>query len=115
LSNEVVLKLTNGDMLMGEYKGIGTDAIMIKDPILLSVVHVQQGASTIEKTVTSPYCIFTAEDTFHFDARHIVFLKPLHPKMVDQYRQLVQEFNNDNQQPVQDNLSNLVPPTDMLQ
>ena len=96
MNNEaVVIKLTNGDTVMGALVSETETHIHMQDLVSIKTVVVQGQGGVIEKTITAPFCSLTEEKKFTFNRDHVMFIKPLHPALQPLYWKIVDSFDDE--------------------
>lgn len=68
------------------------DVLTVMDPITVKLVHAAAEGGVVEKTVTQPFCTLTLDRKYMFDRKHVLFAKPLNPKIAKYYDKLVEAF-----------------------
>lgn len=94
MSEQVVVKLVSGELFMATVIGDSPDSLIVHDPVAVRQIAVTAQGGVIERTVTNPFCSLTDEREYSFDWRHILFVKPLSPKISKYYSQLLSEINS---------------------
>ena len=81
----VVVKLVDGDQLMARLINETGEGVIVSRPITVRLVPVMSDGETIERMFTSVYCSVSDQESFIFDARHVISVNRLHSKLVDHY------------------------------
>lgn len=103
MNDPVIVKLINGDMFMAIVINDTTHSLIVSDPITVKTVSVSTEGGTVEKTVTQPFCSLTLDREYSIDRSHVLFVKPLNPKLAKYYDQLLEAFLNERSE---DDMSN---------
>ena len=89
----VVVKLVDGDQLIGQLLNHTNEGVLILQPISIKLHPiVTDGGELVERLTTSVYCPLSDEESFVFDNRHVLYVNKLHENMVDQYWKLSKEL-----------------------
>lgn len=89
----VVVKLIDGDQFIAQLLNQTENGVLVLRPISIKLQPVvSDGGSLVERLMTSVYCPMSDQESFIFDARHVVFVNRLHTNMIDQYKKLSDEL-----------------------
>ena len=84
----VVVNLVTGEQLVGKLINETPDGVLLFRPISIKLVPVIADGESVERLITTVYCGMSDQESYIFDARHIVNVNRLHSKMVDHYLDL---------------------------
>lgn len=89
----VVVKLVDGDQFIAQLLNQTEHGVLVLRPISIRLQPVgHDGGALVERLMTSVYCPMSDQESFIFDARHVVFVNRLHSNMIDQYKKLSDEL-----------------------
>lgn len=84
----VVIKLVDGDQLMARLINESNEGVLVSRPIAVRLIPVMTDGETTERMLTSVYCSVSDQESFIFDARHVISVNRLHSKLIDHYNSL---------------------------
>ena len=89
----VVVKLVDGDQFIARLLNQTDNGVLVLRPISIKLQPVvSDGGDLVERLVTSVYCPMSDQESFIFDARHVLFVNRLHPQMISQYENLSEDL-----------------------
>jgi len=92
LDRYVVLKLISGEEILGTLVKEDDYELKIQFPMLVRKVPRHMGGIPVESIVLATYSHFCADDEFTFNRQHILVLKDMDPRYVDEYHRSVDDF-----------------------
>lgn len=92
LDRYVVLKLITGEEILGTLVKEDDYELKIQFPMLVKTIQRNMGGYPVESLVLGTYSHFCADDEFTFHKQHIVVLKDMDPRYVDEYHKSVDDF-----------------------
>lgn len=94
MNNEdiVVVKLVNGDQILGRILNHTPDGVLLYRPITLKFQTMIKDGVMGERLTTSLFCPVSSDESFVFDVRHCLHISKLHPGMINQYNRLSSEL-----------------------
>jgi hypothetical protein len=92
LDRYVVIKLTSGEEVLGTLVKEDDHELKIQFPMV--VKHVQRilGGMPVESIVLGAFSHFCADDEFTFSKQHVIILKDMDPRYIDEYHHSVDDF-----------------------
>jgi len=99
LDRYVVIKLISGEELLGTLVKEDDYDIKIQFPMVVKHVSRIMSGYPVESIVLGTYSHFCADDEFVFHKQHIVVLKDMDPRYVDEYHRSVDDFIGANTPP----------------
>jgi len=91
----LVLKLTNGDLVMGDFEYEDEKNLCVSKPINIRLVpSMSNDGDIIESPVVSMYCQFSSEQYYEFKHMHVVFYKEVFPKIAEFYKKIAEDMYN---------------------
>lgn len=91
----VLLKLINGETIIGNLVNETEDTAIVEKPIAIRTVQTNSSNGLIEKTVTAPFCTLTDDEEFSLDKRHVLHISNLHPAIIAMYYKVVTAFDDE--------------------
>lgn len=85
----VVVKLTTGETLLAILAAQDEEKIELFHPLVVKAIQVQREGKLYEQTVTNAYCPFTEDQDFVFENADVLFVKPMHSKIIPFYQVMV--------------------------
>ena len=92
LDRYVVIKLISGEELIGTLVKEDDYDIKIQFPMMVKKVNRLLGDMPVESIVLGTYSHFCADDEFTFNKQHIIILKDMDPRYIDEYHRSVDDF-----------------------
>lgn len=92
LDRYVVIKLISGEELIGTLVKEDDYDIKIQFPMMVKKVNRLLGNHPVESIVLGTYSHFCADDEFTFNKQHIIMLKDMDPRYIDEYHRSVDDF-----------------------
>ena len=92
LDRYVVIKLTSGEELLGTLVKEDDYELKVQFPMVVKHVSRLMGGYPVESIVLGTYSHFCADDEFTFNKQHVVILKDMDPRYVDEYHRSVDDF-----------------------
>jgi hypothetical protein len=92
LDRYVVIKLISGEEVLGTLVKEDDHELRIQFPMLVKHISRLMGGYPVESIVLGAYSHFCADDEFTFSKHHIVILKDMDPRYVDEYHRSVDDF-----------------------
>jgi hypothetical protein len=99
LDKYVVLKLISGEELIGQLVKEDDYALDLQFPMIVRHINRSVGGFPAESLILSTYSHFCADDQFTFNKQHIIVMKDLDPRYVDEYHHSVDDFINQSTSP----------------
>jgi hypothetical protein len=113
----VVMKLVSGEEILGHLTSEDDYDIRVLFPMIVKHVNRNIQGRLMESIVLGPWTHFSAEDEFTFNKQHLIFLKDLDERYIDEYNRSVDEslgnipdpepYNPEELKQLTDKLSNL--------
>ena len=85
----VVVKLTTGETLLAMLAAQDEEKIELYHPLVVKAIQLQRDGKLYEQTVTNVYCPFTEDQDFVFENADVLFVKPMHTKIIPYYQTMV--------------------------
>jgi len=92
LDRYVVIKLISGEELIGTLVKEDDYDIKIQFPMMVKKVNRLLGDMPVESIVLGTYSHFCADDEFTFNKQHIIVLKEMDPRYIEEYHRSVDDF-----------------------
>ena len=92
LEKYVVIKLTSSEEVLGTLVKEDDYEVKIQFPMLVKKVARNMGGYPVESIVLGAYSHFCGDDEFTFSRHHIIVLKDMDPRYVDEYLRSVDDF-----------------------
>ena len=92
LDKYVVIKLTSGEEVLGTLVKEDDYEIKIQFPMIVKHISRIMAGYPTESIVLGAYSHFCADDEFTFSRHHIIVLKDMDPRYVDEYHRSVDDF-----------------------
>jgi hypothetical protein len=92
LDRYVVLKLISGEEVLGTLVKEDDYELKIQFPMLVKHVQRHMGGMPVESIVLGAFSHFCADDEFTFSKQHVIILKDMDPRYVDEYHHSVDDF-----------------------
>lgn len=89
MNEYVVVRLITGETLMAILTAQDEDKIELYSPVVVRAIQIQRDGRTYEQTVTNAFCPYTEDQDFVFENTDILFVKPLHRKIIPFYQVMV--------------------------
>lgn len=90
----VTMKLITGEELIGEVTTQNDYSITLMNPLLVATKLLSADDGRIyEKQTASPYCSYAEDNVFTFELKHILFSKPLKPRVIPTYVNMIHKIN----------------------
>lgn len=99
LDKYVVVKLISGEEIIGQMVKEDDYDIKIQFPMVVKHISRVLGGYPVESIVLGTYSHFCADDEFTFNKQHIIVLKDLDPRYVEEYHKSVDDFLGQAQPP----------------
>ena len=85
----VVVKLVTGETIMAVLASQDEEKIELYNPMVVKTIQIQRDGKSYEQTVTVPYCPYTEDQDFVFENRDVMYVKPLHRKIIPFYQLMI--------------------------
>ena len=92
LDRYIVMKLISGEEILGTLVKEDDHELKIQFPMIVKHLSRVMGGHPVESIVLGAYSHFCADDEFTFSKQHIVILKGMDPRYVDEYHRSVDDF-----------------------
>ena len=92
LDKYVVIKLTSGEEILGMMVKEDDYEIKLQFPMVVKHISRVMGGYPVESIVLGAYTHFCADDEFTFNKHHIVILKDMDRRYIDEYHRSVDDF-----------------------
>jgi hypothetical protein len=92
LDRYVVIKLISGEEIIGTLVKEDDYDIKLQFPMMVKKVNRLLGDIPVESIVLGTYSHFCADDEFTFNKQHIIILKDMDPRYIDEYHRSVDDF-----------------------
>jgi hypothetical protein len=86
------MKLISGEEILGTLVKENDYELKLQFPMVVKHVSRIMGGHPVESIVLGAYSHFCADDEFTFSKQHIVVLKDMDPRYVDEYHRSVDDF-----------------------
>jgi hypothetical protein len=86
------MKLISGEEILGTLVKEDDHELKIQFPMIVKHLSRVMGGHPVESIVLGAYSHFCADDEFTFSKQHIVILKGMDPRYVDEYHRSVDDF-----------------------
>jgi len=113
----VVMKLVSGEEILGHLTSEDDYELRILFPMLVKRINRNIEGRLVESITLGPWTHFSADDEYTFNKQHLIFLKNLDERYVDEYNRSVDDsvgnipepepYNPEELQQLTDKLSNL--------
>lgn len=87
----VVMKLVSGEEILAHLTSEDDYDIHVLFPMIVKHINRNVQGRMMESIVLGPWTHFSAEDEFTFNKQHLIFLKDLDDRYVDEYNRSVDE------------------------
>lgn len=105
MSEYVVMKLVSGETLIANLLNQTPDGVHVLNPLQVKLIPVSNEEGEYGETaISSKYCQFTEEVDFTFNAKDIIYCKPLNSKMIPLYTKLIESFSKEEKEEHKANL-----------
>jgi len=118
MEHYVTMKLVTGEELIGEVTTQNDYSITLMNPLMVSTKLLSTDDGRVyERQTATPYCSYAEDSTFTFDLKHVMFSKPLKPRIISTYVDMIhkihmKEMAQEEIHQYLDNLSSLVGTSD---
>lgn len=85
MNKHVIVKLLDGESVIGELVGASEYSITIKRPIQLKIIRHMREGQEVEEPLVSIYCQFSYDEEFEFKNSMVVYCKELIERIVPFY------------------------------
>lgn len=92
LDKYVVIKLTSGEEILGTLVKEDDYEVKIQFPMVVKHVSRLINGYPAESLVLGAYSHFCSDDEFVFSKHHVVVLKDMNPRYIDEYHRSVDDF-----------------------
>jgi hypothetical protein len=92
LDRYVVMKLISGEEVLGTLVKEDDYELKIQFPMVVKHLTRVMGGYPTESIVLGAYSHFCADDEFTFHKQHVVVLKDMNPRYIDEYHRSVDDF-----------------------
>lgn len=102
MNEYVVIKLVSGELVIARLLHETVEGIHIVNPLQVKMIPVMTENDYGETAISSKFCQFTEETEFIFNTEHMVYCKPLNPRMIPLYDRLIESFNKESSEALEE-------------